>query len=100
MNTSLDIIHFHMAFINPNSKYHWICSECIKTHRKNCSQPSDLSKPSAWTVFLILLSLPTNTLAPSHQQHTCQYSLSVPQIRGRIDLMDRHVPLFEELKSN
>ena len=26
-----------MAFINPNSKYHWICSECIKTHEKNCS---------------------------------------------------------------
>ena len=37
MNTNLDIIYFHMAFINPNSKYHWICSECIKTHGKNCS---------------------------------------------------------------
>ena len=25
-----------MAFIKPDLKYCWICTECIKTHGKNC----------------------------------------------------------------
>ena len=36
MKTNLDILNYHMAFVKPDLKYYWICTECIQTHGKNC----------------------------------------------------------------
>ena len=35
-NIDLNHVYYHLASINPKLKYHWICTECIKTHGVNC----------------------------------------------------------------